>query len=64
MVFMPAVSTFVISQLLGGGKQMLNRKLNRTTIYIVGDWNFGSAVSIFMMILILISMAVMSRFDG
>ena len=30
---------------------------------VVGDWNFGSAVSIFMMIIILISMAVMSRFE-
>ena len=28
----------------------------------VGDWNFGSAISIFMMILILISMAIMNKF--
>lgn len=28
-----------------------------------GDWNFGSAVSLIMMIIILISMGVMSRYD-
>ena len=33
MVFMPAVSTFVISRLLGGGTIYANWKLNRTTIY-------------------------------
>ena len=30
---------------------------------VIGDWNFGSAVSIFMMIVILISLAIMSKFD-
>ena len=30
----------------------------------MGDWNFGSAISIFMMIIILISMAIMNKFDG
>ena len=36
MVFMPAVSTFVISRLLGGGQYMLLRKFNRTAIYYYG----------------------------
>ena len=30
---------------------------------VVGDWNFGSAISIFMMIIILISMAFMSKYE-
>ena len=30
----------------------------------MGDWNFGSAIAIFMMIIILISMAFMTRFEG
>lgn len=63
MVFMPAVSTFVISQLLGGGKQMLIGNLIEQQFTTVGDWNFGSAVSIIMMILILIAMAVTSKFS-
>lgn len=64
MVFMPAVSTFVISRLLGGGQYMLIGNLIEQQFMSVGDWNFGSAVSIFMMIMILISMAFMSNFDG
>lgn len=64
MVFMPAVSTFVISRLLGGGQYMLIGNLIEQQFMSVGDWNFGSAVSIFMMIMILISMAFMSKFDG
>ena len=64
MVFMPAVSTFVISKLLGGGKIMLVGNLIEQQFMSVGDWHFGSAVSIFMMILILISMAFMNRFGN
>ena len=63
MVFMPAVSTFVISKLLGGGKIMLVGNLIEQQFMTVGDWNFGSAVSIFMMILILLSMALMNKFE-
>lgn len=63
MVFMPAVSTFVISRLLGGGQYMLIGNLVEQQFLTVGDWNFGSAISIIMMILILISMAIMSRYD-
>ncbi len=64
MVFMPAVSTFVISKLLGGGKIMLVGNLIEQQFMAVGDWHFGSAVSIFMMILILLSMAFMNKFEN
>lgn len=65
MVFMPAVSTFVISKLLGGGQFMLLGNLIEQQFMSVGDWHFGSAISIFMMIVILISMALMNKFsDG
>lgn len=64
MVFMPAVTTFAISRLLGGGKFMLIGDLIEQQFTVVGDWNFGSAVSIFMMIVILISMAVMANVDS
>lgn len=63
MVFMPAVSTFVISKLLGGGQYMLLGNLIEQQFMTVGDWHFGSAVSIFMMIMILLSMAFMNKFD-
>ena len=64
MVFMPAVSTFVISRLLGGGQYTLLGNLIEQQFTNVGNWNFGSAISVFMMIIILISMAIMSKFDS
>ena len=64
MVFMPAVSTFVISRILGGGQYMLLGNLIETQYTTIGDWNFGSAIAIFMMIIILISMAFMNKFEG
>lgn len=63
MVFMPAVSTFVISTLLGGSQYTLVGNLIEQQFLTVGDWNFGSAISILMMIVILISMAIMSVVD-
>lgn len=64
MVFMPAVSTFVISRLLGGGQYMLLGNLIEQQFTTMGDNHFGSAISIFMMIVILVSMAIMTRFDN
>lgn len=64
MVFMPAVSTFVISNLLGGGQFMLIGNLIERQFTSVGDWYFGSALSILMMIIILISMAILARYDN
>ena len=64
MVFMPAVSTFVISKLLGGGQFYLIGNLIEQELMSVGDWHFGSAISIFMMIIILISMAIMNKYSS
>jgi len=64
MVFMPAVSTFVISALLGGGQQVLIGNLVEQQFMSVGDWYFGSAISIVMMVVILLTMAIMSKYDS
>ena len=64
MVFMPAVSTFVIPRLLGGGKDMLIGNVIEQQFTTLSDWHFGSALAIILMILILISMALMSKFDS
>jgi spermidine/putrescine transport system permease protein len=61
MVFMPAVSTFVISNLLYGGQYMLIGNLIEQQFLTVNNWQFGSAISILLMIMILISMAVMNK---
>ncbi|NLX63627.1 MAG: ABC transporter permease [Clostridiaceae bacterium] len=63
MVFLPAVSTFVISGLLGGGKAPLIGDLIEQQFLSSRNWHFGSALSIILMIMILISMAIMSRID-
>ncbi|MGL4875627.1 MAG: ABC transporter permease [Clostridium sp.] len=63
MVFMPAVSTFVISKLLGGGKTMLIGNVIEQQFTATNNWNFGSSIAIILMILILISMAFMSKFS-
>jgi spermidine/putrescine transport system permease protein len=63
MVFMPAVSTFVISALLGGGQDMLIGNLVEQQFLSTGDWHFGSALSIVMMVVILLSMALLSLTD-
>jgi len=63
MVFMPAVSTFVISQLLGGGKELLIGNLIEQQFTVQRDWHFGSALSIILMFMILISMAIMSKVE-
>ncbi|HOT22373.1 MAG TPA: ABC transporter permease, partial [Sedimentibacter sp.] len=58
MVFMPAVSTFIIPQLLGGNKSMMIGNLVEKLFILNGDWNFGSAISIVMMLIILLSMSI------
>lgn len=63
MVFMPAMSTFVISRLLGGGQYLLIGNLIEQEFLWVGDWHFGSAISVVMIVLILLSMAITNRFE-
>lgn len=63
MVFMPAVSTFIISGLLGGGKTPLIGDLIEQQFMWDRNWHFGSALSIILMLVILISMAIMQRID-
>ncbi len=61
MVFMPSVSTFVISDLLSGGQYMLIGNLIENQFKITNDWYFGSALSMILMLVILSTMALMNR---
>ncbi|SHN82919.1 ABC transporter permease [Desulfitobacterium chlororespirans] len=63
MVFMPAVTTFVISRLLGGGQYMLIGNLIEQQFLTTGDWGFGSSLSLILMILLLLTMGIMSKTD-
>jgi len=63
MVFIPAVSTFVISRLLGGSHYMMYGDLIENQFMLVNNWNLGSALSVVMMILMIISMAIVRKYD-
>ena len=63
MTFMPAVSTFVISALLGGGKYDLIGNLIERQFTLTYDWHLGSMLSLLLMMLIFALMAILSRYD-
>ena len=61
MVLVPSISTFYISQKLGGGTfELIGDTIERQ--FVTGAYNVGGAISLVMMILILISIGVMNRF--
>lgn len=63
MVFIPAITTFAISRLLGGGKFLLYGDLIENQFITLGQnaWPVGSALSFILLVLVLISMAIMRR---
>ena len=61
MVFVPALTSFVISDLLGGGKVLLIGNVIEQSFMQGSYWNLGSGLSIVLMIFVLISMAFMNR---
>lgn len=63
MTFLLSISTFVIPKLLGGGQYMLIGNLIENQFISVGDWNFGSAISVILAFIILIAITQMKRFD-
>lgn len=63
MVFVPSLTTFAISNMLGGGKINLIGNIIEQEFTTMGNWNLGSGLSLVMMIFILVSMAFLSRMD-
>jgi spermidine/putrescine transport system permease protein len=63
MVFIPAVTTFVISNLLGGGKVYLIGNIIENEFIYTNNWHVGSGLSIVLMVIILLSMAIFSKYD-
>ena len=62
MVFVPSISTFYISQKLGGGTfELIGDTIERQ--FVTGAYNVGAAISLVMMILILISLGLMNYFS-
>lgn len=63
MVFVPALTTFVISDLLGGAKILLIGNVIEQKFKQGSNWNVGSGLSLVLMVFILISMAIMHKYD-
>lgn len=63
LVFLPAVSSFFIPKLLGGGQYVLIGNVIESQFLISGNWNFGSAISLIMAIIIMISMYITKKVD-
>ena len=63
MVFVPALTTFVISDLLGGSKILLIGNVIEQEFTLNSNWHLGSGLSIVLMLFIVISMIITAIFD-
>ena len=63
MVFVPALTTFVISNLLGGSKILLIGNVIEQEFTKGSNWHLGSGLSLVLMVFILISMALIAKYD-
>lgn len=63
MVFVPALTTFVLSDLLGGAKIQLIGNIIEQEFTTANNWNMGAGLSLVLMILVIGSMALMSKYD-
>lgn len=63
MVFLLSISSFVIPQLFGGHQFVLIGNLIENQFISVGDWNFGSSISVILAVIILAMMGFMKKID-
>ena len=61
LVFLPAVSSFFIPKLLGGGQYFLIGNMIENRFITVGEWNFGSAISMIMAVIMMLLMMAVRR---
>ena len=64
LVFLPAVSSFFIPKLLGGGQYFLIGNVIENQFITVGEWNFGSAISIIMAAIMMLSMYAVRQVEA
>lgn len=64
LVFLPAVSSFFIPKLLGGGKYFLVGNLIENQFITVGEWNFGSAISMIIAIIMMLMMMAVRKVEN
>jgi spermidine/putrescine transport system permease protein len=63
LVFLPAVSSFFIPKLLGGGQYFLIGNLIENQFITVGEWNFGSAISMIMAVIMMLLMMTVRKIE-
>ena len=63
LVFLPAISSFFIPKLLGGGQYFLIGNMIENQFITVGEWNFGSAISMIMAIIMMLMMMAVRKVE-
>lgn len=63
LVFLPAISAFFIPKLLGGGQYFLIGNLIENQFITVGEWNFGSAISMIMAAVMMLLMMLVKKIE-
>ena len=63
LVFLPAISAFFIPKLLGGGQYFLIGNLFENQFITVGEWNFGSAISMIMAVVMMVLMMAVKKVE-
>ncbi|ONI46274.1 ABC transporter permease [Candidatus Epulonipiscium fishelsonii] len=61
MVFMPSLTTFMVTRLLGGGQVVLIGNIIEEQFTRTNDWGFGSALSVILMLIIIITIRLMGK---
>jgi len=64
LVFLPAVTSFVVPKLLGGGSYFLVGNLIENQFISTGEWSFGSAIAMIMALIIMIMMHLTNRLEN
>ena len=63
MVFVPSLTTFVISDILGGSKILLIGNVIEQQFQKLNNWHSGSGLSLVLMVFVLLSMALVGKYD-
>ncbi|MGC8877215.1 ABC transporter permease [Thermus sp.] len=64
LVFIPAMGTFVVADLLGAGRVVLIGNLIQQQFGVTRDWAFGAALSVFLMAFVLLALYLYARIQG
>ena len=64
MVFMPSVTTFIISDLLGGSQKMMLGNLIQREFLAARNWETGSSISVIMILVIFITLIILRKFTS